>query len=131
MKMLGVACSIVLVIGGLPQAGRGAEGLPPIEKVEIRSGRAFYVNGKPFFPLMAWLQDAENLPAVKDCGMNTTAGYWPGATAGQASSGTRRASLLFHVCPTYFFPGPWGTGSQEFPGTIFLTRVFSLSNCRR
>ena len=32
---------------------------------------------------MAWLQDAANFPASRDCGMNTTAGYWTG------SSGTK------------------------------------------
>ncbi len=59
--------------------------LPPIEKVEIR-GRAFLVNGKPFFPLMAWLQDAKHFPAVRACAMNTIAGYWP------KSSGTADVS---------------------------------------
>lgn len=48
--------------------------LPAIEKVEIRH-RAFYVNGKPFFPLMAWLQGTQNLALVKASGMNATAGY--------------------------------------------------------
>ena len=55
----------------------------PIEKVEVRPDRAILVNGKCFFPLMAWLQDATNFPVVKECGMNTTAGYWAG------SSGTK------------------------------------------
>jgi hypothetical protein len=57
--------------------------LPPIEKVEVGPGRAFLVNGKPFFPLMAWLQDATNFPLVNACAMNAVAGYWP------KSSGTR------------------------------------------
>jgi hypothetical protein len=48
---------------------------PAIEKVEIRPNRAIYVNGKPFFPLMSWLQNAGNFPSVVECGMNTTAGY--------------------------------------------------------
>jgi hypothetical protein len=50
----------------------------PIEKVEIRD-RAFYVNGKLFFPLMAWLQDPRNFPVLKECAMNATAGYSSGA----------------------------------------------------
>ena len=70
--------SVFLSIG--LQAARGAEAPPPVEKVEIGSDRAFSVNGKPFFPLMAWLQDAENFAAVKACGMNTTAGYWGGSS---------------------------------------------------
>ncbi|MBM4020287.1 MAG: hypothetical protein FJ288_18530, partial [Planctomycetes bacterium] len=56
--------------------------LAAIEKVEIKD-RALSVNGKPFFPVMIWLQDAQNFPLVKSCGMNTVAGYWP------RSSGTR------------------------------------------
>ncbi|MHC4406203.1 MAG: hypothetical protein ACYTG0_41745 [Planctomycetota bacterium] len=57
-----------------------ADDPPPIETVGIQSGGVFHVNGKPFFPIMAWLQDEENLEAVKACGMNTTAGYWPGSS---------------------------------------------------
>ncbi|GAF74748.1 unnamed protein product, partial [marine sediment metagenome] len=75
-----------LLLATILAARSAAEDLPPIEKVEIDAGRAFYVNGKPFFPLMAWLQDAKNFSAVKQCGMNTTAGYWP------QSSGTKDVS---------------------------------------
>lgn len=57
----------------------------PIQSVEIRD-RVFHVNGKPFFPLMAWLQDAGNFPKLKACAMNATAGYFRG------SSGTRDVS---------------------------------------
>ena len=56
---------------------------PPIANTELASNRAIHVNGQPFFPIMAWLQDAANFPAARDCGMNTTAGYWTG------SSGTK------------------------------------------
>jgi hypothetical protein len=59
------------------------EQLPAIDRVDIGRDRVVSVNGKPFFPLMAWLQDAENFPALRACGMNTTAGYWP------KSSGTK------------------------------------------
>jgi hypothetical protein len=65
---------------------RAAEPLPPIERVAVEADRVIQVNGKPFFPLMAWLQDAANFAAVKQCGMNTTAGYWSnsGGTKGVA-----------------------------------------------
>ena len=64
----------------------GAQVRPtPIHQVEIRD-RAFYVNGKPFFPLMAWLQDARNFPTLRECAMNATAGYSPG------SSGTKHVA---------------------------------------
>ncbi|MGB9687902.1 hypothetical protein [Thermogutta sp.] len=53
--------------------------LPPIEKVELGTNRALRVNGKPFLPIMAWLQNPSNFSLVKKCGMNTVAGYWPRA----------------------------------------------------
>ncbi len=60
-----------------------AEQAPAIAKIELAPNRAIRLNEQPFFPIMAWLQDAANFPAARDCGMNTTAGYWAG------SSGTR------------------------------------------
>jgi hypothetical protein len=57
----------------------GAESTPPpITEVVIRD-RVFYLNGKPFFPLMSWLQAPTNFALVKETGMNTTAGYWGGS----------------------------------------------------
>ena len=73
---MAICCAALLV--AVARAGGAAEPAP-IEKVEIQANRALWVNGKPFFPLMAWLQDAKNFPAVKECGMNTTAGYWTGS----------------------------------------------------
>lgn len=82
MRLGRIACyaGMVLVFAA---ACRANDPLPPIKTVEIDANRAFRVNGRPFFPIMAWLQDAANFAAVKDCGMNVTAGYWP------ASSGTK------------------------------------------
>lgn len=59
-----------------------AADLPAIDRVKIQQ-RAFHVNGRPFLPIMIWLQDAGNFPRAQRCGINTVAGYWPG------SSGTR------------------------------------------
>ena len=77
-----LAASLALALSLQVRAAQ-EPGLPPIGKVELKANRAFHLDGKPFFPLMAWLQDANNLPAVKACAMNTVAGYWPG------SSGTK------------------------------------------
>jgi hypothetical protein len=52
------------------------DAMPPIQKVEIGKNREFRVNGKPFFPIMGWLQDPKNLPKLKAEGMNSIAGYW-------------------------------------------------------
>jgi len=49
--------------------------LAPITTVSIDNNRAFQINGESFFPLMAWLQHAENFDALKKAGMNATAGY--------------------------------------------------------
>ncbi len=68
---------------GAAVSSRAEDRLPPIQQVAVTPQRCLEVNGQPFFPLMAWLQDASNFPAVKECGMNTVAGYWPG------SSGTK------------------------------------------
>ena len=56
----------------------------PIQKVHIGPNRQFLVNGKPFFPIMGWLQDAQNLPKLKAVGMNSIAGYWRPKDAGKS-----------------------------------------------
>lgn len=78
-----VALAALFALISLPAPAADAPPPPGIESIEIGSQSEFRVNGQPFFPLMAWLQDAENFPAVKACGMNATAGYW------QGSSGTK------------------------------------------
>ena len=80
MRPMPVGIALVVLVG-LAVAGEAK--LPPIEKVEVGENREFRVNGEPFFPLMAWLQDAKNFPLVRETGMNTVAGYWP------KSSGTK------------------------------------------
>ena len=69
-----IVCLLTLIVGSACVAQEDVGRLPAIEKVEIRN-RAFHVNGKPFFPLMAWLQGTQNLASLKACGMNATAGY--------------------------------------------------------
>lgn len=72
-----IGCVVAFVAGA--ERFTWAAELPPIKKVEARPNRAIEVNGKPFFPIMSWLQDAKNFSTVRECGMNTTAGYWPGS----------------------------------------------------
>ena len=81
MSRLTIAFTLAILAAGV--ACLAAEGPPAIDRVTISPQRAIQLNGKPFFPLMAWLQDASHFPLVKQCGMNTTAGYWP------KSSGTK------------------------------------------
>ncbi len=93
--------SIAPLLGWLlpPQISHAAEA---IRSVSVGSNRELRINGQPFFPLMAWLQDPQNFPLLRKTGMNCTAGYWP------HSGGTRdvadyleqvRKSGLFGVMP--------------------------------
>ncbi|MFP4057725.1 MAG: hypothetical protein ACLF0G_12735 [Candidatus Brocadiia bacterium] len=58
---------------GLAAAACGG-GLPPIESVEIGEQREFRVNGRPFFPLMLWLQSEARIPDGLSVGVNTFCG---------------------------------------------------------
>ncbi len=83
MKALAaIVCALFCTVFG-PLSVSAAGEAPAIGKIELAPNRAIHVNGQPFFPIMAWLQDVANFPAARDCGMNTTAGYW------QGSSGTK------------------------------------------
>ncbi|HIQ22566.1 MAG TPA: hypothetical protein EYH34_15180 [Planctomycetes bacterium] len=73
----GRAWLAALLVAGVARAE--ADGPPAIRSVQTGPNRQLQVNGQPFLPIMAWLQDPENFPALKQCGMNTTAGYWPGS----------------------------------------------------
>lgn len=70
----------LMVLLGAIDSAVAADGPPPITKVEIGANREFRVNGEPMFPIMAWLQGAEKFEVVRECGMNTVAGYWPGSS---------------------------------------------------
>ncbi len=75
-----------------------AEDLPPINSVEVGPNREFRVNGEPFIPIMAWLQGEEKFATVRECGMNTIAGYW------QGSDGTKDATeFLGRVAKAGFY----------------------------
>jgi len=74
-----VGAIVVLVLIAL-QAVAQCKPPAPIKTVKIGANRVFRVNDRPFFPIMSWLQDAKNFPAVKACGMNATAGYWHGSS---------------------------------------------------
>jgi hypothetical protein len=79
--------AVGLVLGSWA-AACAQEAIAPIQKVEIGANREFLVNGKPFFPIMGWLQDAENLPKLKDVGINCIAGYWRPADPNAAKGKT-------------------------------------------
>lgn len=78
----------------------------PITNLAIGENREFVVNGKPFLPIMGWLQAPANLPQLKEVGINTIAGYWrpkdgsPGAGGGAPGyDGLARDAGLYFIPP--------------------------------
>jgi len=65
------AAALFLVAWLLPAS---AGGLQPIKTVEIGKSREFRVNGKPFFPLMLWLQSDARIPDGLSIAVNTFCG---------------------------------------------------------
>jgi hypothetical protein len=86
-RLLALSLASGLVLGSFA-AAPAQEAIAPIQKVEIGKNREFLVNGKPFFPIMGWLQDAENLPKLKAVGINCIAGYWRPADPNEAKGKT-------------------------------------------
>lgn len=66
-KVLLTAVAVVL----LAWSAVGQEPLAPIKQVEIGKNRELRVNGKPFFPIMAWAQDAGRFIMLRSMGFNT------------------------------------------------------------
>ncbi len=66
-----LAFAIILLTAALAAAAGGPE---PIRSVRIGKNRAFLVNGKPFFPLMSWLQAPRRYPLLRKVGINTFCG---------------------------------------------------------
>jgi len=88
-----------LLWGALPAFAQSPE---PIRDVTIGADRELRVNGRRFLPIMAWLQHPSNFPAVRDCGMNTTAGYWRGSGGTQGVAeylGRVQEAGLYGVMP--------------------------------
>ena len=82
---LSLAAGLLL---GSCAAASAQERWRPSETVAIGANREFLVNGKPFFPIMGWLQDAPNLPKLKAVGINCIAGYWRPADPAEAKGKT-------------------------------------------
>jgi len=68
-----------LLVSFFADSAANARKIEPIETVNINRNRALEINGKPFFPIMIWLQDPENFPSARSAGINTVAGYWSGS----------------------------------------------------
>jgi hypothetical protein len=76
--------------------------LPPIEKVEIGSRGEFIVNGKPFIPIMSWLQAPESeycsFNYLKSLNFNTFMGTTKGVTPLEHAEEAKKAGGYAVVC---------------------------------
>jgi hypothetical protein len=77
MYAAGLICLLISCSVGVS----AQEKLEPISKMEIGKNREVRINGKPFFPIMSWLQAPENFPMIRACGINTFCGDQQGVTA--------------------------------------------------
>ena len=64
-----------VVVLGAAGTAIGQTSLEPIKAVEIGSRAELRINGKPFFPLMLWLQVPREFQRQRELGFNVMAGY--------------------------------------------------------
>jgi hypothetical protein len=74
-----------------------AQKLPVIHKVEIGKNAELLVNGKPFFPLMLWLQSPNDFALEKELNVNTIVGYDWDLPEGDAAAKTRDPGLAAYA----------------------------------
>ncbi len=72
----GGAFAACVLLPILCRAARGAEALEPIKTVEVGANREIRVNGRPFFPIMSWLQKSERYGKLRGLNFNTFCGNW-------------------------------------------------------
>lgn len=59
-----------------PPSTKEVAPMEPIHTVSIGANREFIVNGKPFLPILGWMQNPINFPDIKAAGINTISGYY-------------------------------------------------------
>ncbi|KPJ75874.1 MAG: hypothetical protein AMS14_02905 [Planctomycetes bacterium DG_20] len=72
MRKAGAFLSIVLPVASA--VGVSAAGLGPIKTVKVGANRELRVDGRPFFPLMLWLQSDARIPDGLSIAVNTFCG---------------------------------------------------------
>ena len=72
------ALTTCLLAALLAAGALGQEVNEPIKTVAIGANRELRVNGKPFFPIMSWLQDTERYAKLRSLAMNTFVGNHQG-----------------------------------------------------
>jgi len=66
-----VLALFAVLLGGVSAVNAAVE---PIGTVKIGENREFLVNGKPFLPIMSWLQSPRTYPTLQRLGINTYCG---------------------------------------------------------
>jgi hypothetical protein len=77
------APAVCIVCAVLAARAAGQEINEPIKIVAIGAHRDVRVNGKPFFPIMSWLQDTERYPKLRALAINTFVGNHQGKPPAQ------------------------------------------------
>jgi hypothetical protein len=101
-----LSAGLVLSACGLA-AAQEVQKLPAITKVEIGPSASLLVNGKPFFPIMAWIQSPGNFSLLKELNFNTNLGYYwaPDAKAPDKDPGLDAYAEKSWQANLYFAPG--------------------------
>lgn len=73
MRFFIALLGVTILVGAAPVEGQ--VDLEPVKTVEIGKCAELRVNGKPFFPLMLWLQVPRDFARQKQLGFNVMAGY--------------------------------------------------------
>jgi hypothetical protein len=74
MKVAIYVFLVALSMVRLPSRASAAE--TAIQSVTIGENQEFRINGKPFFPILCWLQNTEKFSQMRAMGVNTVSGYW-------------------------------------------------------
>lgn len=66
----------LLVLSAALTGGETPPPLEPIRTVTVGENGEFRVNGRPFLPIISWLQNASTYPRLRGLGFNTFMGNW-------------------------------------------------------
>ena len=87
MVMLGSLVMFFVIQAGCAVAQAGDR--EAIQTVTIGENAEFRMNGKPFLPIMVWLQDSAHFPKLQASGINTVAGYFWNEAEGKGQDETK------------------------------------------
>jgi hypothetical protein len=92
MRQIVCLVALVLCLAAWSTEASAQQKLEAITKVELGENGEFRVNGKPFLPIIAWLQDPGNFAAVREANMNVIGGYYWDKDKGTGLGDTKSVS---------------------------------------